>query len=126
MASVDYTCLLIDDSPLMRQLVMYALVRLKTVTVTEAVDGLVGIRHLATNSYDLIITDINMPFVNGLKVIQHARANERHKHVPIIVISTESALEDRRRAMALGASAYITKPIQAPQVIAAVKDLLKI
>ena len=125
MTSVDYTCLLIDDSPLMRQLVMYALMRLKNVVVTEADNGLAGLRQLAAHDYDLIITDINMPFIDGLKVIQRARADERHKYVPIIVISTESAIEDRQRAIALGASAYITKPIQAPQVIAKVKELLK-
>ena len=122
----DYTCLLVDDSPIMRQLVMYALARLKNVAVTEADDGIVGLKHLAANKYDLIITDINMPIMDGLKLIHRVRNDERHKNVPIIVISTENSVEDRQRAMSLGASAYITKPIQAPQVIAKVKELLKI
>ena len=122
----DYTCLLVDDSPIMRQLVMYALARLKNVAVTEADDGIVGLKHLAANKYDLIITDINMPIMDGLKLIHRVRSDERHKNVPIIVISTENSVEDRQRAMTLGANAYITKPIQAPQVIAKVKELLKI
>ena len=122
----DYTCLLVDDSPIMRQLVMYALARLKNVAVTEADDGIVGLKHLAANKYDLIITDINMPIMDGLKLIHRVRSDERHKNVPIIVISTENSVEDRQRAMTLGATAYITKPIQAPQVIAKVKELLKI
>jgi two-component system chemotaxis response regulator CheY len=122
----EYACLVVDDSPIMRQLVVYALARMKNMTVTEADDGIVGLKHLATNKYDLIITDINMPIMDGLKLIQRARSDERHKYVPIIVISTESSLEDRQRAMSLGASAYIMKPIQAPQVIAKVKELLKI
>jgi two-component system chemotaxis response regulator CheY len=121
----DYTCLLVDDSPIMRQLVMYALARLKNVAVTEADDGIVGLKHLAANKYDLIITDINMPIMDGLKLIHRVRSDERHKNVPIIVISTENSAEDRQRAMTLGATAYITKPIQAPQVIAKVKELLK-
>jgi two-component system chemotaxis response regulator CheY len=122
----DYTCLLVDDSPIMRQLVMYALARLKNVAVTEADDGIVGLKHLAANKYDLIITDINMPIMDGLKLIHRVRSDERHKNVPIIVISTENSAEDRQRAMTLGATAYITKPIQAPQVIAKVKELLKL
>jgi two-component system chemotaxis response regulator CheY len=122
----DYTCLLVDDSPIMRQLVMYALARLKNVAVTEADDGIVGLKHLAANKYDLIITDINMPIMDGLKLIHRVRNDERHKNVPIIVISTENSVEDRQRAMSLGATAYITKPIQAPQVIAKVKELLKL
>jgi two-component system chemotaxis response regulator CheY len=120
----DYSCLLVDDSPIMRQLVMYALARIKNVAVTEAEDGIVGLKHLATNKYDLIITDINMPIMDGLKLIHRVRSDERHKNVPIIVISTENSVEDRQRAMTLGANAYITKPIQAPQVIAKVKELL--
>ena len=58
---------------------------------------------------------------------QHrVRNDERHKNVPIIVISTENSVEDRQRAMTLGATAYVQKPIQAPQVIAKVKEVLKI
>jgi len=117
----DYACLLVDDSPIMRQLVMYALARIKNVAVTEADDGIVGLKHLAANKYDLVITDINMPIMDGLKLIHRVRADERHKNVPIIVISTGDSVEDRQRAMALGATAYITKPIQAPQVISKVK-----
>ena len=83
-------------------------------------------KHLAAGTFDLIITDINMPVMDGLKLIGRVRADERHKHVPIIVISTENSVEDRQRAMTLGATAYVTKPIQAPQVIAKVKEVLKI
>ena len=122
----DYCCLLVDDSPIMRQLVAHALARIERIRITEADDGIVGLKHLASGSFDLIITDINMPVMNGLKLIHRVRSDERHKNVPIIVISTESGVEDRQRAMSLGATAYITKPIQAPQVIAKVKELLKI
>jgi two-component system chemotaxis response regulator CheY len=64
--------------------------------------------------------------MDGLKLVKRIRSDERHKDVPVIVITTEGSREDRERAMALGASAYITKPIQAPAVIEAVKELLKI
>jgi two-component system, chemotaxis family, chemotaxis protein CheY len=122
----DYTCLVVEDSPMMRQLLVFALARIKRLTVTEADDGVDGLRKLAAGKYDLIITDINMPIMDGLKLVKRIRSDTVHKDVPIIVITTEGSAEDRQRAMALGANAYITKPIQAPQVIAKVKELLKI
>ena len=110
----------------MRQLLVLALSRLKNLKVTEADDGVDGLRKLAGGRFDIIITDINMPIMDGLKLVKRVRSDPTHKAVPIIVITTEGSTEDRSRAIQLGASAYITKPIQAPQVIAKVKELLKI
>ncbi|RLB56544.1 MAG: response regulator [Deltaproteobacteria bacterium] len=122
----DYSCLVVEDSPMMRQLLVFALARIKQLRVTEAEDGVDGLRKLADDRFDLIITDINMPIMDGLKLVQRIRVDDIHKDVPIIIITTEGSSEDRARAMALGANAYITKPIQAPQVIAQVKELLSI
>lgn len=122
----EFSCLVVEDSPMMRQLLVFALARIKQLKVTEAEDGVDGLRKLATGSFDLIITDINMPIMDGLKLVQRIRSDEKHKDVPIIIITTEGSTEDRQRAMALGANAYITKPIQAPQVISEVKALLKL
>lgn len=120
----EVSCLVVEDSPMMRQLLVFALARIKQLTVTEAEDGVDGLRKLAQGKFDLIITDINMPIMDGLKLVKRIRSDESHKDVPIIIITTEGSQEDRQRAMALGATAYITKPIQAPQVIAKVKELL--
>ena len=122
----DYSCLVVDDSPVMRQLIVFALTRVKNVRITEADDGIVGLKKLAAERFDLIVTDINMPVMDGLKLIKHVRADPRHKGVPILVVTTEGGDEDRERAILLGATAYITKPIQAPQVVAKVKELLGI
>ncbi len=122
----DYSCLVVEDSPMMRQLIVFALARIKNMNVTEADDGIAGLKKLTGEKFDLIITDINMPIMDGLKLVKRVRVDERHKDVPIIIITTEGSSEDRERAMALGASAYITKPIQAPQVIAKVKELLSL
>ena len=111
---------------MMRQLIVFALARIRNMAVTEADDGIAGLKRLASERFDIIITDINMPIMDGLKLVKRVRMDERHKETPVIVITTEGSSEDRERAMALGASAYITKPIQAPQVIAKVKELLKI
>ena len=122
----EYSCLIVEDSPMMRQLLVFALARVKNLRVTEADDGVDGLRKLASARYDIIVTDINMPIMDGLKLIQRVRMDATHKDTPIVVITTEGSQEDRQRALQLGANAYITKPIQAPQVIATVKELLKI
>jgi two-component system chemotaxis response regulator CheY len=122
----ELACLVVEDSPMMRQLIVFALARIRNMIVTEADDGITGLKKLASNHFDLVITDINMPIMDGLKLIKKIRADSTHKDVPIIVITTEGSEEDRARAIALGASAYITKPIQAPQVISKVKELLGI
>jgi two-component system, chemotaxis family, chemotaxis protein CheY len=96
----EYSCLVVEDSPMMRQ--------------------------LASAKFDIILTDINMPIMDGLKLVKRVRSDPTHKDTPIVIITTEGASEDRQRALQLGANAYITKPIQAPQVIATVKELLRI
>ena len=122
----QFRCLVVEDSPMMRQLIVFALHRLRELEVVEADDGVDAMRKLAASKFDIVVTDINMPIMDGLKLVKRIRSDEAHKNVPIIIITTEGSQEDRSRALALGANAYITKPIQAPQVIAKVKELLKL
>ena len=122
----EYTCLVVEDSPMMRQLLVFALARVKNLHITEADDGVDGLRKLAVGRYDIIVTDINMPIMDGLKLVKRVRTDPIHRDTPIVIITTEGSNEDRQRALQLGANAYITKPIKAPQVIATVKELLKI
>jgi two-component system, chemotaxis family, chemotaxis protein CheY len=119
-----YSCLVVEDSPMMRQLVVFALSRISGVEVTEADDGVDGLRKLASGKFDIVLTDINMPIMDGLKLIQRVRLDPVHKNTPIVVITTEGGREDRERALRLGANAYVTKPIQAPRVMAIVRELL--
>lgn len=120
------TALIVEDSPTMRQLLVFALRRVRGLEVIEADDGVDALRKLVGTKLDIILTDINMPVMDGLKLVRRVRSDEALKHIPIIIITTEGAVEDRMRAIELGANAYITKPIQAPQVIAKVKELLGI
>ena len=122
----EYKALVVEDSPTMRQLIVFALRRLQSLKVTEADDGVDALKKLQTDKFDILITDINMPIMDGLKLVSVVRKDGTHKDIPIVIITTEGAQEDRQRALALGASAYITKPIQAPQVINTVKELLKL
>ncbi len=118
--------LVVEDSPPMRKMIVFALKRLREVVVTEADDGVDALRQIAATKFDIIITDINMPILDGLKLVKRLRADDAYREVPIIIITTEGAEEDRQRALALGANAYITKPIQAPQVLKLVRETLSL
>ena len=121
-----FKALVVEDSPTMRQLIVLALGRIRGLDVTEATDGLDGIKKINAELFDIILTDINMPIMNGLKLVKRVRSDERYNNVPIVIITTEGGEEDRRRALALGANAYITKPIRAPQLLETVRTLLHI
>ncbi len=118
--------LVVDDSPAMRKQLSYALQRVMGMDATEAGDGADAWRKLASGNFDILITDINMPLMDGLKLVSLVRSGGPHQRIPIVVITTESAEADRRRAMALGASAYLVKPVQAQQVVDTVRTLLRL
>jgi len=117
--------LIVEDSPMMRQLLTFALKRLKGVDIVEAQDGMDGLRKVTSDHFDLALIDINMPVMDGLKLISLIRGEDSLKGMPVCVITTEGAKEDRARALSLGANEYLTKPIQANQVLAVAKALLK-
>lgn len=117
--------LVVDDSPAMRRQLAYALQRIEGMSTVEAADGADAWRKLSSAAFDVILTDINMPLLDGLKLVSLVRAGGAHREVPIVVVTTEAAEADRRRAMTLGASAYLVKPVQAGQVVEAVKGLLR-
>jgi two-component system chemotaxis response regulator CheY len=122
----EYKVLIVEDSPTMRQLISFALKRLRGVSIVEASDGVDGLKKLSAEKFDLIFTDINMPIMDGLKLVSLVRNDAGYKATPIVVITTEGAQEDRARALALGANDYITKPIQANRILDIARDLLKI
>ena len=121
----DHRILIVEDSPTMRQLLVFALKRLKEVEIVEAQDGMDGLRKVSSDHFDLALIDINMPVMDGLKLISLIRGEDDLKSMPIIVITTEGANEDRERALALGANEYLTKPIQANRVLRVAQALLK-
>jgi two-component system chemotaxis response regulator CheY len=118
--------LIVDDSEAMRRQLAYALQRIAGVSTAEATDGADAWRKLSSAAFDIVLTDINMPLLDGLKLVALVRAGGAHQRIPIVVITTEGAEADRCRAMSLGASAYLVKPVQASQVVEAVRALLRI
>ena len=122
----DINILIVEDSPTMRQLISFALKRIRGVRIVEAGDGVDGLKKISAEKFDMIFTDINMPVMDGLKLISLVREDANQKGVPIVVITTEGAQEDRQRALALGANDYITKPIQPNRILDVARQLLKI
>ena len=118
--------LIVEDSPTMRQLLVFALKRLKGVELVEAQDGMDGLRKVTSDDFDLALVAIHMPVMDGLKLISLRRGEPSLESMPICVITTEGAKEDRVRARARGANEYLTKPIQANKVLAMAKGLLKL
>ena len=121
-----YNVLVVEDSPTMRQLIVFALKRIRGLKITEANDGVDGLKKISAEKFDLILTDINMPIMDGLKLVSLVRNDPTHKEVPIVIITTEGATEDKDRAMAIGANDYITKPIQTIKIIEVAKRLLNL
>jgi two-component system chemotaxis response regulator CheY len=118
--------LVVEDSPTMRQLIVFALKRIRGLQIVEANDGVGGLKKLSAEKFDLIMTDINMPIMDGLKLVSLIRNDPQYTEVPVVVITTEGAQEDRDRALALGANEYITKPIQTAKILEVVRRLLNL
>jgi two-component system chemotaxis response regulator CheY len=116
--------LVVDDSLQLRRSVMYALQRLEGAVCVEAADGAEALKKFQASHFDIVLTDINMPVLDGLKLTSHIRSGGENRNVPIVIITTEGALEDRERALRLGANAYLVKPVKAQDVLDTVKSLL--
>ena len=116
--------LVVEDSPTMRQLISFAMKRIPNSRVIEATDGVDALKKLSSDKIDLILADINMPVMDGLKLVSLVRGNSAFKEIPIIMVTTEGAEEDRKRAIAIGANAYLPKPIQTQELLKLVTSFL--
>ncbi len=117
--------LIVEDSPTMRALLNSALEGLEVpVKITEASSGFEALRCLPREPFDLIVTDINMPDINGLELVSFAKNNSAYRSIPLIIVSTEGADRDRERGLELGADAYLVKPFEPENLREVVVDLL--
>lgn len=107
--------LVVDDSLTMRKVICNVLVSIgiEKDYITEAEDGLVAFGKVKTNSFDIILTDWNMPRMNGLQFVQNVRTLPKYKSIPIIMITTEGSKEDVIHALKNGVNNYIVKPFSA-------------
>lgn len=116
--------LVTEDSAAMRGLIVSTLEAMGGYEVFEAGNGFEALRMLPREKVDLVITDINMPDINGLELVNFCRNNPEYRHTPLIIISTEGSERDREKGMALGASAYLVKPFQPEELQHLVRRLL--
>jgi len=116
--------LIVDDSEAMRRAIRFALKGIAGLDCVEATDGLDALKKVGRGRFDVVLTDLNMPMMDGLKLINHLRKSPATRALPIVIITTEGKAEDRDRAMALGANAFLVKPVKDAQIVDAVKGLL--
>ena len=118
------TILIVEDSSTTRALIRAVIDELGDFETVEAASGFEALKMLPQQEYDLIITDINMPDINGLELINFVRSNARYSHVPIIIVSTERSEEDKKRGMALGATAYVSKPFKSLELQEVIQKII--
>ena len=122
----ETTVLIVDDSSVMRKIVERALRQagLNLTRVVEAASGREGLEALERERVDLIVSDINMPNMDGLEFLRQIQSRELAPGVPVVMITTESGEEHVREALAAGAQGYIRKPFTPDQVRERVLPLL--
>jgi two-component system chemotaxis response regulator CheY len=114
------TVLTVDDSRTMREMLRLALAE-TGFRVVQAEDGVHGLEVLATESPDVIVTDINMPRMDGFGFIEEVRGDPKHRGLPILVLTTESDAEKRERARRAGATGWIVKPFNPVKLVDAIR-----
>ncbi|OBQ57478.1 response regulator [Halodesulfovibrio spirochaetisodalis] len=116
--------LVVDDSKTVRNLVAF-IMKNEGFKVTTAEDGLDGLEKLySCGAVDLIITDINMPHMDGFTFIENVRKQDAYRDLPIVVLSTEGQEQDIKLGMSLGANLYMVKPAQPEKMVRNVRMLL--
>lgn len=116
--------LIVEDSDATRSMMVAALDDPDRREVFEARSGFEALRLLPRYSFDIIVTDVNMPDINGLELIGFLKSHPQYKAIPVVVVSTEVAEEDVARARALGSGEYVKKPFAPQELQAAVSRLL--
>jgi two-component system, chemotaxis family, chemotaxis protein CheY len=117
------TILVVDDYSTSQRLLSFILRQSKH-TVVTALDGLSALARLAEAPVDLVITDLNMPEMDGLTLLQELRADERFQSLPVIILTGSAYEQDSSRARAAGATTFLTKPVESEELIATVHGLL--
>jgi len=121
--------LLVEDSTSTRQFVRVALESATLVgggeiEVVEAASGFDALRLLPRGAYDLVISDVNVPDINGLELLRFVRGSERHRKTPLLLMSTQASPRDRQRGLELGADEYLAKPFSEDELRSSVNRLL--
>jgi two-component system chemotaxis response regulator CheY len=117
--------LIVEDSKAIRSMIRVAIEEAGGFFAVEAANGFEALKTLPTRRFDLIITDINMPDINGLELIGFVKSNPAYRDIPLIIVSTEKTDEDKKRGIALGAFGYVEKPFKKEELTAMVKKAIE-
>jgi two-component system chemotaxis response regulator CheY len=122
---MSQTILVVDDSPTIVKFVSFSLRNggYKVVTACDGMDAIERISRMTENVH-LIITDLNMPNMDGYRFIATLRQNEQYRETPIIILSSEGSDDDRERGMAVGATSYLVKPFNSSVLLCEVQKVL--
>ncbi|GBE15050.1 MAG TPA: response regulator [Proteobacteria bacterium] len=116
--------LVVEDSPTTRLMIVSSLEDMEDFAVIEAADGFQALRKLPECLPDLVITDINMPDINGLEVVRFVKQSDNFSAIPVIIVTTEGREIDRERGLRLGADRYLVKPFNPEDLQRHVRELL--
>jgi two-component system chemotaxis response regulator CheY len=116
--------LVVDDSKVMRDMVVACLRPYPGLTFTHASSGLEAIERLSLKAFDLLILDLNMPDIGGIEVVEYVRSQDTLRHLPIIIVTTRGDEASRARALAVGANRFMTKPFTPDTMLSEVRGLL--
>ncbi len=117
------TIMVVDDSPSVRQMMAFTLEN-AGYEVVEAEDGKDALDKLSGLQVNMIVTDLNMPNVNGIELIRSVRSKSEHKYIPILVLTTESHDSRKQESREAGATGWITKPFNPEQLIGVIKKVM--
>jgi two-component system chemotaxis response regulator CheY len=125
-AEVALKVLVVEDSKATRELIAATVEGIGSIEVITVTSGFEALKVLPRHRFALIVTDINMPDINGLELINFVKKNPHYKDVPLFVVTTEGRTQDRERGLQLGASEYVIKPFEPTLLSALVKKYLKL
>ncbi|NTX02705.1 response regulator [Myxococcus sp. CA051A] len=117
--------LVVDDSKVMRDMVVACLRPYPGLNFTHASSGLEAIERLSLSPYDLLVLDLNMPDIGGIEVVEFVRGQDRLRTLPIIIVTTRGDEASRARALSAGANRFMTKPFTPDAILAEARGLLE-
>lgn len=116
--------LVVDDSKVMREMIMACLRAMPDAEFDQATSGLEAIERLSLGSYDLVVLDLNMPDIGGYEVLEFVRGQDQLEQLPILVVTTRGDETSRERSLAAGASRFMTKPFTPEDILEQARELL--
>lgn len=116
--------MIVDDCQTTRKILEFHL-RSKGFDVVTAENGLDAIEKLATNTVNLILSDLNMPYMDGIEFVKTIKSDFNLSHLPILMVTTEADLEEKERALNAGANGYMVKPVTAEDIYQNIKRIMK-